>query len=327
MTDRAPLPTVSIVMPVLDEEAMIGACLDAVTAQTYPSIVEVVVADGGSTDRTRELAGSRPLVRVVDNPRRSRPAGLNVAIAAATGEVLVRLDARTRIAPDYVERCVAALERSGAAMVGGPMAFVARTATERGIAAAMSSRVGAGPAEFRRSGGEARFVDTVYLGAYRKETVLGLGGYDEWSGGNEDAELAHRAREAGGVYLDPAIRSTYVVRDGLGSLARQFFRYGRNRTRTIRKHPRSLAWRQLAPPALVVGLLSPWRRPVAAAYLLLVGVETAREAAKDPAAAPSFAAALPVMHLSWAAGSFRALVEPARRRAPSEVSSDPPGVP
>ena len=260
-------PSVSIVMPVLNEAAMLPECLESVVAQDYPNIEEIIIADGGSTDGTCEIAGRFEKVKVVDNPRRNRPAGLNVAIAHASGEVIVRVDARTRLATDYVRRCVEALERSHAAIVGGPMRFSCENAKQRGIAAAMMSRLGAGPAEFRRLGGEPRFVDTVYLGAFRKEITAALGGYDEWSGGNEDAELAYRAQTVGGVYLDPVIRSRYVVRGHLRELARQFHRYGRNRALTIRMHPCSLSARQLAVPALFVGLTAPRsRRSVALSY-------------------------------------------------------------
>jgi len=124
-------------------------------------------------------------------------------------------------------------------MVGGPMRFSAATPAERGIRAAMTSRLGAGPAQFRREHGTGRFVDTVYLGAYRLDTVRRLGGYDQLFGGNEDAELAFRAQAAGGVYLDPAIISTYAVREGFRPLWAQFRRYGTARAITIRKHPRS----------------------------------------------------------------------------------------
>ncbi len=304
------IPSVSVILPVLDEEVMLPACLEAITEQSYPAVVEVIVADGGSRDATTEVASSFPRVRVIDNPRRSRPAGLNVAIAAARGEILVRVDARTRIAPDYVERCVSALEASGAAMVGGPMRYLADSPVKRGVAAAMMSRLGAGPAEFRRLGGEPRFVDTVYLGAYRAEVMAKLGGYDEWSGGNEDAELAFRAQEMGGVYLDPAISSSYVVREGLRGLGRQFYRYGRNRARTIRKHPRSLSARQLAVPALALGLASPWRRWVLGAYGAVVIGRAAREAIDDPGAAPTMLAALPTMHACWGAGFFVGILTP-----------------
>jgi succinoglycan biosynthesis protein ExoA len=304
---RAPegRPTVSVGLPVLNEENYLAACLDAVVAQSYPNIVEVLVADGGSSDRTGELVTAYPdrRVRLLENPRRNRPAGLNVALAAAVGDIFVRVDARTLIARDYVERCVAALELTEAAMVGGPMRFTASTPAERGIRAAMTSRLGAGPAQFRREQGEGRFVDTVYLGAYRMETMRKLGGYDELFGGNEDAEFAWRAQRAGGVYLDPTISSTYAVREGFGPLWRQFRRYGRARAITIRKHPKSLSARQLAVPALALGLLSPWRRPVLTAYGALVVTRALMEAAQeDLVAGAVLAGALPVMHSAWAVG-------------------------
>ncbi|MDA8037639.1 MAG: glycosyltransferase family 2 protein [Actinomycetota bacterium] len=298
-------PRVSVGIPVLNEERHLAESLEAIGAQTYGDIIEVLVVDGGSTDRTREIAAGFPLVRVLDNPRRSRPAGLNVAIAAAKGDVFVRVDARTVIAPDYVERCVAALGSSHAAIVGGPMRLSAATTTERAIKAAMTSRLGSGPARFRREEGSPRFVDTVYLGACFVETARQLGGYDEWFGGNEDAELAFRAQRAGGVYLDPSIRSSYAVREGLASLWRQYHRYGRNRTRTMLKHPRSVSPRQLAVPGLMLGLLSPWRKPVACGYLAAVLGRGGIEAVRDPQAAPMLVAALPVMHAAWGTGFVR----------------------
>ena len=304
------LPTVTAGIPVLNEEIHLATCLDGVIGQSYPNIVEVLVADGGSTDLTPAIAEDYPDDRVtlLDNPRRRRPAGLNVAIAAATGEIFVRVDARTRLAPDYVERCVTALERTGAAIVGGPMRFTSTTAAERGVQAAMTSRLGAGPAQFRRETDHGAFVDTVYLGAYRLDTIRQLGGYDEWFGGNEDAELAWRAQAAGGVYLDPDIRSTYAVREGLGPLWRQFRRYGTARAITIRKHPSSLSARQLAVPALVAGILSPWRRPVVACYAAAVTGRALLGAVQDsPAAGAVLGLSLPTMHAAWAVGFFEGM--------------------
>jgi glycosyltransferase involved in cell wall biosynthesis len=302
-------PAVSIILPVLNEASQLERCLKAVSEQSYPEIVEVVVADGGSTDETRSVAAAFAKVRIVDNPRHIRPAGLNAAIAAASGDIIVRVDARTRLAPGYVEACVAALERSGAAIVGGQMRYEAEDARQRGIVAAMTSRLGAGPAAFRREGGQPCYVDTVYLGAFRASTIREMSGYDEWSGGNEDAELAWRARDFGGVYLDPSIESYYLARDGLGPLARQFYRYGHNRARTIRKHPGSLSYRQLAVPALFVGLASPWRRQVSAAYVAVVLGRGAVELLRDPPAAPTLLAALPTMHAAWGLGFARGIVK------------------
>ncbi len=309
------LPSVTVALPVLDEQERIERCLEAVDVQDYANLVEVLLVDGGSKDRTRELARRHPRVRILDNPRRIRPAAMNVAIAEAKGEVVVRVDARTVIAPDYVTRCVEALRRSEATIVGGPMRLEGVTAFERGVVAAMTSRIGGGPAEFRRTSGTPRFVDTVYLGAFYRDELAELGGYDEHFGGNEDAELAHRARGAGGVWLDPAICSTYAVRGGLRSLASQYYRYGRARAGTIRKHPSSLAPRQVAVPALMLGLLSPWRRRVLAAYLTVVAGRAVSEARRDPAAAPAMAAALPTMHAAWGAGFVEGLFRRGTSRA------------
>lgn len=316
------LPTVSIILPVLNEEAQLARCLRAVGEQSYPSIIEAVVADGGSTDETRSVVSRFAKVRVVDNPRRIRPAGLNAAIAAASGDIIVRVDARTALASDYVKRCVSALERSGAAIVGGQMRYEADDARQRGIVAAMTSRIGAGPAAFRREGGEPRYVDTVYLGAFRASTIRKIGGYDEWSGGNEDAELAWRAQRFGGVYLDPSIKSYYLGRDGLGPLARQFYRYGHNRARTIRKHPGSLSWRQLAVPALFLGLVSPWRRQVLAAYMAVVLGRGALELTRDPPAVPTLLAAFPTMHAAWGLGFVRGIVRKVGARDDSRAGSE-----
>ena len=314
------LPTVSIILPVLNEEAQLERCLRSVAEQSYPAIIEVVVADGGSADESRSEAARYAKVRVVDNPRYIRPAGLNTAIAAASGDIIVRVDARTALAPDYVACCVSALERSGAAIVGGQMRYEAHDASQRGIVAAMTSRFGAGPAAFRREGGEPRYVDTVYLGAFRASTIRDMGGYDEWSGGNEDAELAWRAQRFGGVYLDPSIRSYYLGRDGLGPLARQFYRYGHNRARTIRKHPASLSWRQLAVPALFLGLASPRKRGVLAAYLAIVLGRGAVELTRDPPAVPTLLAAFPTMHMAWGLGFVRGIV----KKKPLDLSSGAP---
>lgn len=302
-------PTVTVAIPTYQEEAHLGACLDAVAAQTYPAIVEVLVVDGGSTDGTRAVAAGRPGVRVVDNPRRIQAAALNVALAQACGDVLVRVDGHCVIAPDYVARCVEALQRTGAAMVGGAMRPAAAGWLGRGIAAAMCSPVGAGPARFHR-GGPPGWVDTVYLGAYRVATARAAGGYAEDVGVNEDAELAVRMSALGGVYFDPDIRSTYTPRTTLRAVARQFHRYGRSRAATVRRHPRSLSARQLAAPVLVLALLSPARRPVAALYAAVTLAAGLHQAGRARDAAAGFTLVLPAMHLSWGVGFLRGLVSP-----------------
>jgi hypothetical protein len=172
----------------------------------------------------------------------------------------------------------------------------------------MTSRLGAGPAAFRRQEGEPRFVDTVYLGVFWTQGLRDLGGYDDNFGGNEDAELNHRASLADGVWLDPAIVSSYAVREGLQGLFRQYRRYGRARAVTMQKHPSSINPRQLAIPMLFLGLGSPWRKQVVLAYAAGVLARAVVEATKDAPAAPVMAAALPTMHVGWAIGFTEAMV-------------------
>ena len=308
---NALLPTVTVAVPVLNESAHIEECLRSIVAQTYPTIAEVLVIDGGSDDDTPSLASAFPKVRLLENPRRIQAAALNLAIDQGRGEVLVRVDGHCRLAPDYVERCVEALAETGAAMVGGSMAPVGEGWIGKGIAAALGSRLGAGPARFH-TGGASGFVDTVYLGAFRRQLAREAGGYAGDMAINEDAEFAVRMRPHGGIWFDPRISSTYTPRRSLRQLARQFYRYGKGRAETVRRHPASLAPRQLAAPALVLGLLSPWRTVVIGAYALLVGGRALFAVGRHGASVPGLLLAMPAMHLPWGVGFLLGLARSSR---------------
>jgi glycosyltransferase involved in cell wall biosynthesis len=318
-------PTVTVAIPVLNEEAHIDACLDAVASQTHGEIIEVLVVDGGSTDTTRDLVALRGgNVRVVDNPRRIQSAALNIALAEARGDVFVRVDGHCVIAPDYVERCVEALRSSGAAMVGGAMNPRAHGWLQEGVAAAMTSPFGVGPARFHR-GGPPSWVDTVYLGAYPTELARKVGGYREDVGVNEDAEFAIRMRPHGGVRFDPTIRSTYTPRASLRAVTRQFYRYGRSRAATVRRHPAAVAPRQLVAPLFLVSLATPWRKQAVVAYGAVLAAAAAHQMTRNPKATPGLVLTLPSMHLPWAAGFFRGLVgRSGFSLAPTPLVADPP---
>jgi succinoglycan biosynthesis protein ExoA len=305
----ADLPLVTVAVPVLNEEHHLGACLDSIVAQSYLGKLEVLVVDGGSTDASRSIAGLYPQVKTLDNPRRIQAAALNIALAEAHGEVFVRVDGHSTIAPDFVARSVEALETTGAAMVGAGL----RPRTdgswfERAVAAAIVSPLGGGPAAYRR-GGRSRWVDgTVFLASFRTQTARELGGYHEHPGVNEDAEFAYRMARTGGVWYEETLDSIYVPQGTLIGLARQYYRYGRLRAGMVRRHPRSLAARQLAAPLLLAGLLTRRRRVVAGAYAIAVFVAVGREFAHDMAAAAGLVPALPCMHLAWAIGFLTGLV-------------------
>lgn len=249
----------SVLVPARNEAQHIAKCLDSIVATNYPADrLEVLVIDGRSTDGTREIVTDYstryPFVQCLDNPKVIQAAALNIGLAAARGQVIIRMDAHTTYAPDYIDQCVTLLNTTGAACVGGVQRAVGDGYVPHAIAMAMSSRFGVGDAQFHYSENEM-WVDTVYLGAWRKATLESVGGFNEDWVVNEDYELNYRVRKQGGkVLLSPRIRCQYQVRGSLRHLARQYFRYGFWKIKTLYVHPHSLRWRQLAPPAFVVSL-------------------------------------------------------------------------
>ncbi len=256
------LPFVSILMPVRNEAAFIGTSLGAVLAQDYPhDLLEVIVADGRSTDRTLEMVETflarDPRVRLCDNPGRIVPTGLNTAIALARGEIVVRVDGHCEIAPDYVRLCVEHLRRGEADGVGGSIQTVGVTPTARAIAAAMSSRFGVGNSAFRTERAATRLVDTVPFPAYTREILRRAGPFDEELVRNQDDEFNFRVRELGGrILLASDVRSRYESRSSLRSLARQYFQYGYWKVRVMQKHPSQMSVRHFVPAAFVSTLVA-----------------------------------------------------------------------
>jgi glycosyltransferase involved in cell wall biosynthesis len=308
-------PTVTVAVPVLNEELYLKACLDSIAAQRYSGQVEILVVDGGSVDRSRSIAARYPQIRLLDNPERTQAAALNLALAAARGEIFVRVDGHSVIAPDFVERSVVALEETGAAMVGAAVhPSKAGSWLQRTVAAAFVSPFGGGPAAFRR-GGRSRWVDTVFLPSFRTVTALAVEGYNEDRRVNEDYEFAYRMRSHGGIWYEQGLRSTYFAPTSLTSLARQYFRYGGLRAAMVRRHPRSLSPRQLLPPLFVCALVSPRRGLALRVYAALLAVAASREAVLDPPAGAGLIAALPCMHVAWAAGFILGLGRPQGGRA------------
>ncbi|HUP69737.1 MAG TPA: glycosyltransferase family 2 protein [Acidimicrobiales bacterium] len=313
-----PVASVSVVLPTLNEQGFIRDCLDSLLAQDYPHIAEILVVDGGSTDATVEIAEQAGgTVRVVPNPRTSAAAAMNIGIAEARGDVIVRADAHALYLPDYVRRCVEVLGDTGAANVGGPMRAVGTSSFGRAVAAVTSSPFGVGPGRFHYSDVREE-VDTVYLGSWRRQTLVDIGGYDETSlqWGAEDHELNHRITQAGGVIvLDPSIRSWYFPRETPRALARQYFNYGVGKVSTFTKHGTLPTWRPLAPAALVlaaaVALASPrplGRVAVPAAHAAAASV-VAMQLSRDQGVAPHRAlSALAICHWSYGAGIWAGLL-------------------
>lgn len=246
-------------MPVLNEERHLRAAVQRVLDQDYPGEMDVTLAVGPSRDRTgdvaAELAARFDRVRVVSNPSGSTPAGLNAAIKASFGEIVVRVDGHAMIPTDYVRTAVAVLERTGADNAGGIMAAEGVGGFEQAVAAAMTSRFGVGDASFHVGGQEGPAL-TVYLGCFRRSALERVGGYDESMQRAQDWELNLRIRESGGVvYFTPDMKVTYRPRHSLRALARQYHDYGRWRREVARRHPSTLSVRYLAAPMTVVGIV------------------------------------------------------------------------
>jgi glycosyltransferase involved in cell wall biosynthesis len=260
-------------MPCRNEARFIEPALDSILRQQEPpGGFEIVVADGLSVDGTRaivnRISARDARVRLVDNPDHFTPHGLNAAIAAARGEIIVRMDAHTDYAPDYLAACVRTIEQTGADNVGGPWVARGKGFLSRAIAAAFQSPFAVGGARGHRVGYEGP-VDTVYLGCWRKSAFAKFGPFDEEMVRNQDDEHNLRITRGGGrIWQSPAIRSWYVPRSSLGALFRQYSQYGYWKVRVIQKHHLPASIRHLVPGGfvalLIAGGVASYFQPLAA---------------------------------------------------------------
>ncbi|MCK5160616.1 MAG: glycosyltransferase family 2 protein [Candidatus Aureabacteria bacterium] len=251
---------VSIVMPCYNEVRYISQCLDSIIAGNFPKdSLELLIYDGGSTDGTLEILSEykkrNPFLKVRRNPKKIQSVAMNLGIKEAKGEIIIRMDAHTLYNNDYISQVVNLLTNTDAVNVGGPQVGIGGSYVADSIAMAVSSPFVAGNAAYRFEKIKDRFVDTVYLGAWRKEDLLKAGSFDESFVVNEDYELNYRIRAMGGkILLSPKIKSKYFVRGSFLNVIKQYFRYGFWKIKTLKKHSKSLALRQLAAPAFVLAL-------------------------------------------------------------------------
>ena len=246
---------VSVIMPVRNEERHLAESVSHVLSQDYPGALELVLAVGPSRDRTEEiakrLARADSRITVVANPSGEIPSALNAAVRAARYDFIVRADGHCMLPPGYVSTAMRTLAQTGAVNVGGVMAAEGSTPFQQAVAWAMTSPFGVGSAP-NHTGGSAGPADTVYLGAFRRSAVEGVGGYDERYLRAEDWEMNHRIREAGGlIWFEPELRVSYRPRASVAALGAQYFHYGRWRRVVARQHTGTINLRYLAPPAAV----------------------------------------------------------------------------
>lgn len=312
MTDEL----VSVIVPARNEERNLGRTLEALRRQDYPNL-EIIVVDGDSSDGTVDVVEQHmaedPRIEVLPNPRRITPVALNIALAHARGQWLVRMDAHSTVDPGYVSAAVARLREGRWGGVGGRKDGVATTPAGRAIAAALGSKFGVGGSVYHHGVAEQE-VDHIPFGAYPTALVRQLGGWDERLVTNQDFEFDYRLRSTGAPLLfDPRLRIDWQSKETVRDLYLQYRRYGRGKVDVVRLHPKSLRPRHLLPPLLVpylaLAALIGVRRPRLAAAMVapyaaglaVASVQTGR-ALDDPRARRFVPAAFLAMHVGWGVG-------------------------
>jgi glycosyltransferase involved in cell wall biosynthesis len=327
---RPTQPFVSVIVPCRNEEQHLSRCLESILASDYPpDRIELLVVDGMSTDRTRDIVASYaaryPVIRLLDNPRHIAPCALNIGIQAASGEVILRMDAHVIYPPSYLPILVHALLERGADNVGGVLETLpgADTPVARAIALGLAHPLGVGNSYFRVGVHEPRWVDTVAFGCFRREAFERAGLFDEELVRNQDDEFNYRLiRRGGRVLLMPTARAYYVARTSLPQLWRMYFQYGYFKPLVARKVGRVMTLRQLVPSLFVTslaasGLAAVWWRPAA---LAAAGLATAYAAAVLAAAtaatrrhgvrvAAALALVFPVLHVAYGVGFLLGLLD------------------
>lgn len=255
-------PLVTVILPIRNEAAYIERGLRAILEQDYSGPVEILIVDGMSTDETRKIIqGVSALhlhmhIRILDNPGKIVPMGMNIALRQAKGDIIIRVDGHCIIAQDYIRHCVEHIQNDDVDGAGGSMKTIGENYLAKAIAIGMSSPFGVGNSAFRTLSKKNRLVDTVPFPAYTRQIIERAGLYDEELVRNQDDEYNFRIRELEGkIMLAADVHSTYFSRGSLKSLWRQYYQYGYWKVRVLQKHPRQMSLRQFVPPVFVLAIL------------------------------------------------------------------------
>ncbi len=304
-------------MPTLNEEQHIRDCLESLLTQVEPCSAEVMVVDGGSTDRTREIVAEmqarHPCIRLVENPGRIQAAAVNLAAAMAAddADVIIRADAHSQYPPNFIAEALAALRETGADSVVVPMRTLGKHCFQRAVAAVQGSWLGNGGAA-HRGDSPSGFVDHGHHAVFDRRAFRALGGYDETFTHNEDAEFDHRLRESGRrIWMCRAAAITYFPRERPVALARQYYNHGRGRGRTVMRHRLLPKPRQMLPPAALLGSVGGLAAAMIDPLFLIVpliyvgicnGFALAKAVAERDACLLLAGFAAMIMHLAWSVG-------------------------
>ena len=343
---------VSVVVPCRNEARHVRLFLDSAFRQELGQIkLEILIADGMSDDGTQrildEYKSRHANLRVIENPEKITSTALNRAICEARGEIIIRMDAHTQYAPNYIRSCVETLDETNADNVGGPVLTHAGGYLAQAIAYAFQARFARGGAKFRDPRHEGP-VDTVAYGCWRKSTLERIGLFDETLVRSQDYELNVRIAASGGtVWQSPKIISWYKPRTCLSGLFQQYFQYGFWKVAVIRKHPTLVSWRNLVPGlCLIAGVASIlgavgtrlggsvwWPNPFLSVWLTFVSLYLTASLSSAFSIArrkgwrffPSLPVIFATYHLSFALGFLMAMLyRPAaggRQKSPPKVLS------
>ena len=252
-------PSVSVIIPVLNEERFLKQSVQAILNQNYSGQFEIILALGPSKDQTNVIAQELvqdKRIKLVENPSGRTASALNNAIKNSNFDIIVRLDGHAIVDSSYIKNAVNTLLESGADNVGGLMKAEGTNAFEKSVAAAMTSKFGVGNAPFH-VGGKSGEVDTVYLGTFRKSALERVGYFDESFIRAQDWEMNYRIRKTGGkIWFNPDLVVSYRPRKNILQLAKQYFEYGQWRKQVTKTYPETVSMRYLAPPVTVSGLIA-----------------------------------------------------------------------
>ncbi len=321
---------ISVIMPCREEEKYIARALTSILANDYPQDrLEVLVVDGMSADHTREIIAGfskeYPFIRLLDNPKKITPSALNIGIAQARGDIIIRVDAHSTYPPDYFSRLVAWQEKTGADNVGGAWRILpgSDTCMARAIAVGLGHPFGVGNAYYRIGASAPRWVDTVPFGCYRREVFTRVGLFDEDHVRTEDDEFNLRLRKNGGrSLLVPEIVIDYYARESLAKIWRIYYYYGYFKPLVARKLGLVLGPRHFIPSLLVLALAVPlllgWWLPslkllgllVLLAYLLAdVGLAWAAGRQQGWRFTACLSLVFPTLHCSYGLGFLKGLLD------------------
>jgi len=321
--------SVTVIMPVRNEQSHLVAAVESVLSQNYPGSLEIILAVGPSIDQTdrvaQTLAAKHSNITLIENPKGLTTSGLNLAIALSTSDVIIRVDAHSELAEGYISRGVEILAETGSVLVGGVMSAVGKTAFQKAVAFGYGSRFGLGGGNYH-IGGKAGEAESAYLGIFDAKALKSVGGYDETIIRGEDWDLAQRIKAASGkVWFSPELVVRYWPRSSIKALAWQFYSTGVWRGELTSRAPGKASIRYLLPPLALLlmvslvmlaglGVIGELDLVIPIALYLLV-LSFASTTAKQLGAVDRLAifVALPVMHLSWATGFWFGLVFGARK--------------